>query len=548
MIRIFNPADKKSQDWHLEQGTYVIGRSPECQLFIPDHTVSRRHARIEVIDQQTAKLTDLGSYNGTTINGIRIKDTVKLRQKDIIALGKVELRLIIGEGSGIGDNLVSISEIDDDLTNATLLPMREALKPLPSKILENPEVFKAVSEIGRMLVVPGGDEEMLNEGLKMLQRVVPVERAAIFLTGREDEDICVSACCLAGEGHSDSFCISRTILRELLRKKEAILISDPQAETRFAGQHSIITSRIRSAMAVPLFDEGRVFGVLYADTTNPAHHYTEDYLRITATFGNMLAAKMMNTNLLAERQAKEILESELAVASQIQDRLLPKELPAIEGYSMETFQIQCRQVGGDLYDVTRLDDGRILFLVADVSGKGMGAALLASNILASFRAFYNTRDFDLVDAVCCVSRQLLTFSRPGDFATLFVGLLDHDSNSLRYVNAGHNPPLVIKSSGKKEHLEASGIPLGAMAFDAWKEESITLDKGDVVFVFTDGIPEAVNSQDEQFGDERLEALAMKLAGQAPKDFAESIMSRVDEFTGEQARSDDITMMVLRRDR
>jgi serine phosphatase RsbU (regulator of sigma subunit) len=548
MIRIFNPANIRHQDWRLEKGTHIVGRSPECELFIPDFTVSRRHARIEVFDEQTAKLTDLGSYNGTTINGMKIKDTVQLRHRDIIALGKVELRLNIGEATGIGDNLVSISEIDDDLTNATLLPMREALKPLPSKILENPEVFKAVSEIGRMLVVPGGDEEMLNEGLKMLQRVVPVERAAIFLTGGEGDDICVSACCLAGEGHSDSFCISRTILSELMRKKEAILISDPQAEARFAGQHSIITSRIRSAMAVPLFDEGRVFGVLYADTTNPAHHYTEDYLRITATFGNMLAAKMMNTNLLAERQAKEILESELAVASQIQDRLLPKELPAIEGYSMEAFQIQCRQVGGDLYDVTCLDDGRILFLVADVSGKGMGAALLASNILASFRALYDIRGFNLVDVVCSVSKQLLAFSRPGDFATLFVGLLDLGSNSLRYVNAGHNPPLVVRGEDKTEHLEASGIPLGAMAFDAWKEESIALEKGDVVFVFTDGIPEAVNAGDEQFGDGRLESLAMACAGMSPKDLVDSVMGGVGEFTGETPRSDDITMMVLRRDR
>ena len=548
MIRIFDPVNKRRHDWRLQKGTYVIGRNPECDLVVMDDTVSRRHARIEVIDEQTINLTDLGSHNGTTVNGIRVTDLVKLSHDDIVALGKVELKLTIGEISGIKDNLVSISEIDDDLTRATLLPMKEALQPLPSKILENPEVFKAISEIGRMLIVPGGDEKMLNEGLKLLQEVIPVERTAIFLTGREEDDICLSACCLASEGHSDSFCISRTILRELLNQRKAILISDPQAESKYAGQHSIIRSKIKSAMAVPLFDEGKVFGVLYADTTNPAHHYTEDYLRITATFGNMLAAKMINNNLLNERRAKEILESELAVASQIQDQLLPREIPVIEGYSLEAFQIQCRQVGGDLYDVARLDDGRILLLLADVSGKGMGAALLASNILASFRAFYNTKDFGLLGATCGVSKQLLTFTRPGDFATLFIGLLDPGANSLQFINAGHNPPLVIRSNGGTEYLGASGIPLGVMDFGSWKEESVDLLAGDSIFVFTDGIPEAVNSRDEQFGDERLEELALECTGQTPKEFADSVMAEVDKFIGEFPRSDDITMMILRRER
>jgi sigma-B regulation protein RsbU (phosphoserine phosphatase) len=153
-----------------------------------------------------------------------------------------------------------------------------------------------------------------------------------------------------------------------------------------------------------------------------------------------------------------------------------------------------------------------------------------------------------VAAVCSVSRQLLAFSRSGDFATLFIALLDPISNSLRFVNAGHNPPLVIKSGGEKEYLDASGIPLGAMAFDAWKENSIAIREGDVVFVFTDGIPEAVDSQDEQFGDDRLEKLAVVCAGKSPKEFTDAVMTAVSDFIGEFARSDDITMLILRRDR
>jgi sigma-B regulation protein RsbU (phosphoserine phosphatase) len=325
------------------------------------------------------------------------------------------------------------------------------------------------------------------------------------------------------------------------------LISDPRTEEKFAEQHSIIRARIKSAMAVPLYDEGKIFGILYADTTNSAHHYTEDYLRITATFANILAAKITNNNLLNERRAKEILESELAVASQIQEQLLPSTLPTVDGYNLEAFQIQCKHVGGDLYDVARLEDGRILFILADVSGKGMGAALLASNILASFRALYNTREFGLLNATRNVSSQLLAFTRPGDYVTLFIGLLDPGTDSLNYINCGHNPPIVIRRDGKIEYLEASGIPLGMMSFDQWQEESIALDAGDTVFAFTDGIPEAMNSDDAQFSDEKLEILALEFSTRRPNQFIDSIMEEVCEFIDECPRSDDITMIVLQKD-
>ncbi len=548
MIRIFNPMDKRRHDWRLQKGTYVIGRSPECDLVIKDDTVSRRHAQIEIVDEQTINLIDLGSHNGTTVNGEKIDNPVSLKYGAVFALGRIELKFTTADISKAKDSSLLITDIDEDLTRATLMPMDEALKPLPSRILEDPNVFKAISEVGKMLIVPGDDEQMLGKGIELLQKVIPVERVAVFLTGESGEDVFLSACCIAGEKHSNSFCISNTILKEILSQKKAILISDPQTEEKYAEQQSIIRSNIKSAIAVPLYDEGQVFGILYADTTNAVHHYTEDYLRITATFANILAAKMTNNNLLNEKRAREILESELAIASQIQKQLLPKELPTIGGYSLNAFQIQCKQVGGDLYDVARLEDGRILFMLADVSGKGMGAALLASNILASFRALYNTRDFDLLDATRNVSRQLLAFTRPGDFATLFIGLLNPDTNSLQYINAGHNPPLVMRSDGKVEYLEASGIPIGAMQFDAWKEESIDLLTGDSIFVFTDGIPEAVNSREDQFGDERLEKLAIECSGQSPKEFTDSIMAEVANFIGELPRSDDITMIVLSRER
>lgn len=547
MIELFSPSVRKRYNWELSEGRYIIGRSPQSDLVIDDSTVSRRHAQIDIVDPQGIILTDLGSHNGTTVNGHRVTAPAEVRLGDILTFGRVDLKIASTEPTSVPAGSVEVADFGEDLRNARILPIEEALQPLPAEITRDPRVFKAFSEMGRMLILPGPEEEMLGKGLKLLQGIIPVERAAIFLTRDLEDDVSLSACCVAGEASSDSFTISRTILDELLGQQNAILIADTQTDTKFAEQKSIVESRIRSAMAVPLYDEGKVFGVLYADTTNPLHHFTEDYLRITAAFGNILAAKMVNCNLLKERQAKEVLESELAAASQIQERLLPKELPHLERYSLSAFQIQSKQVGGDLYDVVRLKDGRIVFLLADVSGKGMGAALLASNILASFRVLYGAEDFSLLEATDRVSSQLLRSTRPEDFATLFLGVLCPQTNTLRYLNAGHNPPLLVRKDGRVEHLEASGIPVGAFDLAEWREETLELGVGDFLFAFTDGIPEAMNAREEEFGDESLERVVLTCRDQSPEELTESVMQEVKRFIGEVSPSDDTTLLVLRRE-
>jgi serine phosphatase RsbU (regulator of sigma subunit) len=534
--------------WSLKRGAYTIGRSSECDVVIEDETVSRRHAQIEVFDEETINLTDLGSHNGTTVNGGRIGDQVQVTCKDILAFGAVEARLSTDEPCSVPESSVAITDSIGDLANLTRLPIEVALEPLSSKILEDPRLFSSFSELGKMLILPGPEEEMFGKALELLIDILPVQRVAIFSIRGHGKEIGLAACHTASRRESRSFNLSRTIADELLTQKNAVLISDIQHDRKFAEQKSIVESKIRSAIAVPLFDEGEITGILYADTTDPRQRYNEDCLRIAATFGNILAAKIANCNLLRERQEKEILEAELAVASQIQKQLLPSEFPLIDGYGFRAFQIQCKQVGGDLYDIVKLDDGRIVFLVADVSGKGMGAALLASNILASFRIMYSAKDFGLLDAVCRISKQLLIFSRPGDFATLFVGALCPDTHILSYVNAGHNPPLLMREKGEIKCLEASGIPIGLLDLGTWKEETLELRPNDYLFIYTDGIPEAMDSQGEQFGDERLAKSILKFQNQSQDELTESIMDEVKQFIGDIPRSDDITMIALHRER
>jgi sigma-B regulation protein RsbU (phosphoserine phosphatase) len=198
--------------------------------------------------------------------------------------------------------------------------------------------------------------------------------------------------------------------------------------------------------------------------------------------------------------------------------------------------------------VAELADGRVLFLLADVSGKGMGAALLMSNVLAAFRIMYAAQDFRLLDAVSQVSRQLLKFSRPGDFATLFICVLCPKTNTLEYINAGHNPPLMVRSDGRMEDLEPSGIPIGAFDISNWKEETLKFEKGDFLFMFTDGVSEATNKDGKMYEEDRLKRFLLDSRDRSPEELTEAVLDEVNGFTGGAPQSDDITMMILRRDR
>jgi sigma-B regulation protein RsbU (phosphoserine phosphatase) len=207
-------------------------------------------------------------------------------------------------------------------------------------------------------------------------------------------------------------------------------------------------------------------------------------------------------------------------------------------------QEQSRSVGGDLYDVKLLESGRLLILVADVSGKGMGAALLMSNILASFRTLYDGKEFGMCDAVQRVSRQILKFSDAEDFATLFIAELD-DSGTLRYINAGHNPPLHVHADGTLEHLKPSGIMIGAFDFTDWEEHQLVLNPDDTLFIFSDGVTEA-ERDGVQYGDALTEEKVVQWHDLSPRELLSNMMEDINTFMGDAPRSDDITMLAVKR--
>jgi len=548
MLKLVGTDGKQLYSWDLEPGKYTIGRRSECDFPVSDNTVSRKHAEMEVVDGECF-LTDLGSHNGTMLNGSRVTERVQVFDGDRILFGQAEFKVTGSNGeSGVSSRPTKTRLSNNDPRNSVYLSINDALQPLPKKATELPELIPALFDMAKMLAQDDPKEIMLEKSLKMISRIIPAERLAVLSVEEGNDEVFTVATLLPDGRDPGEFELSRTIINQIITAKDSILIGDPKDDPRFAEQKSIIMSELKSAIAVPLFDQGRVLGILYIDTTNPLHRYADDHMRVLATCGNIIASRLLNYELLEKREQNRVIEAELDRASKIQENLLVEKPPEVEGLQTYAVQEQSRSVGGDLYDIKILKDGKLLFLVADVSGKGMGAALLMTNILASFRILYDSSEFDVVDALSRASLHLHDYSRSGDFATTFLGTVDCKTGEIQYVNAGHNPPAVIRKDGSVDYLEPTGMMIGAFDFCEWKQDTVKLEEGDFIFVYSDGVTEAQPTKDDkdQYGEERLEKLLVDFRNGSPKEISEKLMSDINDHMGDAPRSDDITVLVIKR--
>ena len=262
-------------------------------------------------------------------------------------------------------------------------------------------------------------------------------------------------------------------------------------------------------------------------------------------------AEALNTatdGLERARDAEKIqlrMENELDVARRIQARLLPAGAPLVRGLEVAGYYDPAREVGGDYYDHIALDDHRVMLVIADVSGKSVPAAL----IMAGFRAALVSQDLDRSDPPVLAERLngfLNDSLDPGKFVTAFIAIVDGDSGTISYVNAGHNPPLLLRANGKHEQLEDGGTILGIMAASRYARGETTLHAGDVLLLYTDGVPEGTAPDSELWGDDRL-LEALEAHGAEPCDtLVRSIANLVRDFEADRGPADDVTLIAVRR--
>ena len=562
MMMLIAADGEQTYTWELTPGVYQLGRSAERDIHVPNVTLSRLHAIVRVSEYGDVTIQNISRRKGTSINGRACgAEPISVHPGDAIYFGEVACQLL-NDAHPLPPSPSPVSQprssspvsqallADMDPEHTVALSIHEALKPLPSRVAEMPELLPTLFEMAKTLTLDNPREEMLTNSLELIERVISADRLAVLFRDENSDsassEVYTAALRLPSGKDPGAFKISSAIVERIFTEKNAILIGNPKTDPRFAASTSIIQSNITSAIAAPLFDEGDVLGILYLDTTNQLHRYSDEHLRLVSTFGNIIAARLRNQALLEERQQKRLMDVEMERAARVQKRLLRSELIVPDYMAAYAFQEPSRQVGGDLYDVCLLPDGRTVFLVADVSGKGMGAALLMTNILASFRILFERGETELLQNITDISRQLYRSSGPADFATLFAGVIDSSGSEITYLNAGHNPPYLVRKDGSIESLPASGMMIGAFPACAWTETTVAFKPGDTLFIFSDGVTEAETADGAHYGEERLTTFLVNNHEHHPQELTERLLREIQEFVGDAPQSDDITTLTIQR--
>lgn len=259
-----------------------------------------------------------------------------------------------------------------------------------------------------------------------------------------------------------------------------------------------------------------------------------------------VSASIENDDLHKQSLEKELIEKELGVASSIQKQIIPETLPQVEGYEIAGTNIPSKEVGGDYFDCINLNDGRYALIIADVAGKGISAALLVNTLNA---ALYSYLEFNLplTELSFKLNKLIYRASPPDKFITFFIAVLDPASGKLDIVNAGHNPILLMRKDGNIEKIGAGGIGLGMLDFDLqYNGESLVMNSGDLLFLYTDGIPEAMNNAEEEYSEERMEAFLSNHSSKPLTQFVSDLVEDIKSYAGGAPQSDDITTLVIRR--
>jgi sigma-B regulation protein RsbU (phosphoserine phosphatase) len=528
----------------------AIGRSPRAQLTIDDPFASRLHAEMWT-DGEACWLSDLGSSNGTYLNGGRVSGAMQVFPGDQVRIGETQLTVEqAGEATRPATAPLPLhdSRASRELSALLASVQRAAGTQAPAAPPPARDLFALVSKAGVALLSPSGLDAVLPAILDLVFDGIPAERAFLLLRDR-DGGVKVRAASTRKGGRTGSteVKISREVQRQVLEERRSLLSTDAQVDERFKARESVILSGVRSIMAVPLQVGDQVLGMAYVDSPLEVRPFTREDLQVLTTIAGVAAIKVENEMLLAQRIENARLHEELQKAREIQLRLLPQRPPEPPGYELAGMSFPSQAVGGDYFDFVPLESGSVLLAVGDVAGKGLDAALAMSSLHACVRSQAQAGR-GVGELVKQVNRYLCDHLPYNKFATLFCGVLDPVAHQLSYVNAGHNPPLLVGSDGTVRELEATGMPTGLSKEGEYAVTTVDFAAGDLLLAYSDGVTDASAEElgGEPLGSEGLARMVAPLRGMAPRELLDRLDEELETFLGGREPDDDLTMVAVKR--
>jgi phosphoserine phosphatase RsbU/P len=515
-----------SEVFALRADRVVLGRSHDCDLILPDVLLSRRHAEIA----RTAhgwSLRDLGSLNGTRLNGVRLKGERRLRDGDTISMS--DWSLVFRDADAPSDPVLSATGAR--LRDVTDLATRSDIEA--GALARQSRILGVLTRAAAAVVATPSAEALLDTLLDHLLEAVPARRGAVVLF----ESVPTLAAAKAAEGTPPAG-VDPAVAERLLRTQGAFLAPRVAAEN----------GAVRSVLCAPLWFSGapsgpeRIAGCVALEAPADPSPFEEEHLQLVTAVANLAASRLESWRLREETADKRRLEEDLRGAARIQQSLLPEDTPALPGWELAGSSRLCSDVGADYYDFS-LHDGGLLLALGDVAGKGLAAALLMASLRAAVRARWQDGE-PLPGIVSRVNGILLQTVPANRFATLFLARADTATGEVLWVNAGHTAPLVARSDGTHEVLEATGTILGAFPEATWENGRTTLGRGDVLVMLSDGVVEAARTAGHDLGPERLAAVVR--AGGSASTLLGALQAAAEEGLGGARRVDDHTFVVLRR--
>lgn len=330
----------------------------------------------------------------------------------------------------------------------------------------------------------------------------------------------------------------------ILTNRKPLVIEDLTTDDRFktSGEEE---NPVRTLLSVPLLLKGRIIGSLNVFNKRGGSGFTESDKRLLCIIATQSAQVIENARLYEEERSLQKMREELSVAYGIQTGLLPKSAPEIDGYDIAGRSVPARSVGGDYFDFRVLGDGKLFFCLGDISGKGMPAALLMSNMMAILRGQEIAGSMPS-EVLSSSNGQMFRSSGEERFSTLFLGILDPGRNTLIYSNAGHNHPLLISPGGSLERLDSGGIVLGAIEDASYADEETAIEDGQILVVFSDGISEALDPSEREFGETTIADILADRREARAAEIIDTVFGAVRDHASNLPQRDDMTMVVLKR--
>ncbi len=538
---VVNPSGNRTRAV-IEPLPFLIGRQADCQLVLRDSRVSRQHVRI-VKDGDAYLLEDLNSRHGVFVNGTQVK-RYELKSSDSVEFG-------------VQDSYRLIFMVDDDEIHKLIDQLAHTHKSEGTGA-GNLSKLRALVEVARALQNSLSTEDVLGAVVDAALTVTGSERGFLMLRNEDDLEICVARNNRGAPLAKDDLKVpTRLINRALAQRRELLSMNfDPMAASGVSPDMSVEMLALRSVVCVPLVrlrsgsgqetsirtTNSETVGLLYLDSRAGAADLSAGNRELLQTLALETSTILENARLLEEERSKQRMEEELSIARTIQSGLLPQSLPSTGWYRAAGWSIPSHQVGGDYYDVRQLNEECWATVVADVSGKGVSSALLASLLQGAFLlASEGATNIEMM--MRRINHYLVERAHGEKYATLFFCNLRQDG-LLHYANAGHCAPIVVSKDGSLHSLDANSMPIGLIRAAPYKADEYQLKPGDKVVCYSDGLSEAQNAAEDFFEVSRIEAaLRANYAGSCV-DVLNALKQSVQAFTEEAPQSDDMTLVVF----